>query len=160
MAALGAVAERTSRLKVEITVRLATDMRMAIVASADYLHRCGTPTSAHDLLQHNCITLRLAGSGGLYAWEPKKGERELQQVRVGGQAIFTGAHQMVEAARAGCGPAFVPEDLVWVHLQAGSLRSVLTDWCPVFPGLHPCYPRARQSSRTLALVIDAIRWRG
>jgi len=37
---------------------------------------------------------------------------------------------------------------------------VLTDWCPVFPGLHPCYPRARQSSRTLALVIDAIRWRG
>lgn len=141
-----------------IAVRLAPDMQMTIVGAPGYFDEHSVPTTPQELLQHNCITLRLASSGGLYAWELKNGERETQ-VRVDGQATFNGVYQMLNGALAGCGLAFLPEDLVRPHLQAKRLRSVMEDWCPVFPGLHAYYPSRRQSLRTLALVIDAIRWR-
>lgn len=141
-----------------IAVRLAPDMRQTIVATPDYLDDHGVPATPQDLLQHDCITLRLAGSGSLYAWELKRGARETQ-VRVEGRATFNGVYQMLNGALSGCGLAFLPEDLVRPHLQAGRLRSVMADWCPVFPGLHAYYPSRRRSSRALGLVIDAIRWR-
>jgi len=139
-----------------IAVRLAPDMRMHIVGSPAYLAGCKAPQEPADLLQHNCIALRLASSGGLYAWELKQGSREVQ-ARVTGQAVFNGAYQMLHAAVAGAGLAFLPEDMVAEHLEAGRLVSVMQDWCPVFPGLHAYYPSRRQSSRALSLVIEAIR---
>ncbi|CAN7142088.1 MULTISPECIES: LysR family transcriptional regulator [unclassified Variovorax] len=141
-----------------IAVRLAPDQQMVIVGAPGYLAERGVPATPQELLAHNCITLRLASSGGLYAWELKNGTRELQ-VQVGGQATFNSAYQMLNAALSGCGLAFVPQDLAWPHLQAGRLQVVLQDWCPVFPGLHAYYPSRRQSTRTLALVVDALRYR-
>lgn len=140
-----------------VAARLAPDMRMTIVGSPGYLAARGAPVSPQDLLQHNCITLRLA-SGGVYAWELTNGDREMQ-VRVGGQATFNGVYQMLFAALSGCGLAFVPDDLSRPHVEAGRLARVLEDWCPIFPGLHAYYPSRRQSSRTLALVVDTIRYR-
>ncbi len=139
-----------------IAVRLAPDMPMHIVASPDYVNRWGAPQEPADLLQHNCITLRLASSGGVYAWELCQGERQIQ-ARVSGQATFNGAYQMLNAALAGVGLAFLPQDLVAEHLASGRLVSLMRDWCPVFPGLHAYYPSRRQSSRALRLVIEAIR---
>ncbi|WPB55852.1 LysR family transcriptional regulator [Xylophilus sp. GOD-11R] len=141
-----------------IAVRLAPDLKQTIVAAPGYLAAHGVPLTPQDLAQHSCIGLRLASSGGLYAWELEKEGREMQ-VRISGQTVFNGAYQMLNAALSGCGLAFLPEDLTLPYLQAGRLQSVLADWCPVFPGLHAYYPSRRQSSRALGLVIDAIRWR-
>ena len=141
-----------------IAVRLAPDQQMVIAGAPGYLAERGVPATPQELLAHNCIALRLAG-GGLYAWELKNGDRELQ-VRVGGQATFNSAYQMLSAALSGCGLAFLPQELAWPHLQAGRLQAVLGDWCPVFPGLHAYYPSQRQSTRALTLVIDALRYRG
>jgi DNA-binding transcriptional LysR family regulator len=141
-----------------IAVRLAPDQQMMIVGAPGYLAERGVPATPQELLAHNCITLRLASSGSLYAWELKSGVRELQ-VRVGGQATFNSAYQMLNAALSGCGLAFVPQDLARPHLQTGRLQAVLQDWCPVFPGLHAYYPSRRQTTRTQALVIDALRYR-
>lgn len=139
-----------------VAVRLMPDQRMLIVGAPDYLAAHGAPATPQELLAHNCITLRLASSGSLYAWELKNGARELQ-VNVSGQATFHSVYQMLNAALSGCGLAFVPQDLVEPHLEAGRLQAVLQDWAPVFPGLHACYPSRRQSTRTLALVVDALR---
>ena len=142
-----------------IAVRIAPDMRQTIVGTADYVKARGTPQTPQDLLKHNCITLRLASSGGVYAWELKNAGRETQ-VRVDGQATFNGAYQMLGAALSGCGLAFLPQDMVHPHLKAKRLVSVMEDWCPTFPGLHAYYPSRRQSSRTLRLVIGAVRLPG
>lgn len=139
-----------------IAVRLAPDMRMHVVGSPGYFAGCSVPQEPADLLQHNCIALRLASSGGLYAWELKQGPREVQ-ARVSGQAVFNSAYQMLHAAVAGAGLAFLPEDMVAEHLVAGRLVSVMQNWCPTFPGLHAYYPSRRQSARALSLVIEAIR---
>jgi DNA-binding transcriptional LysR family regulator len=141
-----------------IAVRIGPDLKMAIVASPDYLAKHKAPKSPQDLLNHNCITLRLTSSGGLYAWELKKGDHELQ-VRVDGQLTFNAVPQMLNAALGGFGLAFMPEDAALPYLRAGQLKSVLKEWCPVFPGYHAFYPSRRQSSRALGLVIDALRYR-
>jgi DNA-binding transcriptional LysR family regulator len=142
-----------------IAVRIGPDVKMAIVGSPEYFSSQKAPRTPQDLLKHNCITLRLTSSGGLYAWELKKGEHELQ-VRVDGQLTFNAVPQMLNAALDGRGLAFLPENVALPFIREGRLKSVLKDWCPVFPGYHAFYPSRRQSSRALALVIDALRYRG
>jgi DNA-binding transcriptional LysR family regulator len=141
-----------------IAVRIGPDVTMVIVGSPGYLARQAPPKKPQDLLAHNCITLRLPTRGGLYAWELKKGKRELQ-VRVDGQLTCNGVYQMIAAAVSGAGLAFVPEELAREHMAAGRLQRVLADWCPTFPGLHIFYASRRESSRAMAVVVDALRYR-
>jgi DNA-binding transcriptional LysR family regulator len=141
-----------------IAVRIGPDVSMAIVGSPAYLARGPLPKTPQDLLAHNCITLRLPTRGGLYAWELKKGKRELQ-VRVDGQLTCNGVYQMINAALSGGGLAFVPEELARQHLAEGRLQRVLADWSPTFPGLHMFYASRRESSRAMAVVVDALRYR-
>jgi DNA-binding transcriptional LysR family regulator len=140
-----------------IAVRIGPDMRSVIVASPDYLTRHPAPLSPQDLVDHNCIALRLAG-GGVYAWELKDGKHELQ-VQVDGQASFNGVYQMLTAALDGCGLAFLPEDLALPHVEAGRLRYVLDNWFPTFPGLHVYYSSRRPPSRALNLVLETLCYR-
>ncbi len=142
-----------------ITVRLTADVPMRIVGAPAYFARRPAPTSLHELMQHNCINLRLASSGGLYAWELLHDGQPIE-ARVRGQAVFTNVHHMLAAALDGVGVTFLPESLVAPHVAAGRLVSVMEDWCPSFPGLHAYYPSRRHSSRALGLVIDALRYPG
>ncbi|MFM0205080.1 LysR family transcriptional regulator [Paraburkholderia fungorum] len=141
-----------------IAVRIAPDMRMAIVGSPAYLEKRALPKKPQDLTAHNCINLRLPTLGGFYPWELKKGNRQVQ-VRVEGQFAFNGTYQMLDAALAGHGLAYVPADLVLTHVTTGRLIWVLEDWCPTFPGLHAYYASRREFSRAMTVVIDAIRYR-
>jgi DNA-binding transcriptional LysR family regulator len=142
-----------------IAVRIAPDLKMAIVGSPEYLAKHKAPKSPQDLLKHDCITLRLTSAGGLYAWELGR-DGEALSVRVDGQLTFNTVPQMLNAALAGLGLAFIPQDVTLPYVRAGALKSVLKDWCPEFPGYHAFYPSRRQSSRALGLVIDALRYRG
>ncbi len=76
-----------------------------------------------------------------------------------GQLTFNGTYQMLAAALDGCGIAYIPEDLAQEYVAAGSLCWVLQEWFPTFAGLHIYYPSRRESSRALALVVDALRYR-
>src|SRR5215471_9401112 len=141
-----------------IAVRIGPDMRMAVVGAPSYLKRRPEPRRPQDLLAHNCINLRLPTLGNVYAWEFEKGSRELR-VRVEGQLTFNGTAQLLNAALAGCGLAYVPEGLVQAHIVKGRLRRLLADWCPPYSGYHLFYPSRRQSSAAFALVVDALRHR-
>src|SRR5438309_1645322 len=141
-----------------IAVRIGPDMRMAVVGTPSYFAKRSPPKKPQDLTDHNCINLRLPTYGGLYAWEFEKGERELK-VRVEGQLVLNGTTQMLNAALAALGLAYVPQDLAQPHLDTGLLTRVLEDWCPPFPGYHLYYPSRRQSSPAFALLVDALRYR-
>src|SRR6267154_1755352 len=93
-----------------IAVRIGPDMRMAVVGAPAYFAKRSLPKKPQDLTDHNCINLRLPTYGGLYAWEFEKSGRELK-VRVEGQLIFNGTAQMLNAALAGFGLAYVAEGL-------------------------------------------------
>jgi DNA-binding transcriptional LysR family regulator len=141
-----------------IAVRIAPDRRMVIVGSPWYFRQHPVPTTPQQLTGHSCINLRLPTSGGILAWELRKGRRELQ-VRVEGQLTFSSVFQTLDAALAGYGLTYVPEDMVEAHLASGRLQQVLNDWSPTFPGHHAYYASRRQSSRALTVVIEALRHR-
>jgi DNA-binding transcriptional LysR family regulator len=141
-----------------VAVRLTADVPMTIVGSPRYFETHKVPVSVQDLTRHNCITLRLSGSGGIYAWELRHDGRDVE-ARVSGQVTCNGAYQMLNAALSGYGLAFLPEELTQPCVDAGRLRRVMDDWCPAFPGLHAYYPSHRNSSRAMRLVIDAIRYK-
>ena len=124
-----------------------------------YFAKRSPPEKPQDLTDHNCINLRLPTYGGLYAWEFEKDNRELK-VRVDGQLIFNSLTQRLDAALAGFGLAYMPEDVAQPYLVQGRLTRVLEDWCPPFPGYHLYYPSRRQSSPAFALLVDALRYRG
>jgi len=109
-----------------IAVRIGPDLRTAIVGSPSYFETRSEPKRPQDLIGHNCINLRLPTYGGLYAWEFEKEGRALK-VHVEGQLVFNGTFQMLNAALAGFGLAYVPEDVAYPHLAKGRLRRVLED---------------------------------
>jgi len=141
-----------------IAVRIGPDIRMAVVGSPSYFENRSAPKKPQDLTEHSCINFRQPTSGGLYAWELEKGNRQLK-VRVEGQLVLNGTPQILEAAIAGLGLAYLPEDLALPHLAGGRLRRVLDDWCPPYAGYHLYYPSRRQSLPAFALLVDALRHR-
>jgi DNA-binding transcriptional LysR family regulator len=141
-----------------IAARIGPDMRMAVVGAPSYFKRKPAPKSPQDLIGHNCINLRLPVHGGVYAWEFAKGGRELR-VRVEGQLTFNATSQILNAAIAGSGLAYVPETMAQRYLAKGRLKRVLEDWCLPYSGYHLFYPSRRQSSAAFGLVLDALRYR-
>jgi DNA-binding transcriptional LysR family regulator len=141
-----------------IAVRIAPDLRMAVVGAPAYLAGQPLPTTPHDLTEHRCINLRLPTHGGLYVWEFKKDGQEIN-VRVEGQTVFNNTFLMLQAALDGMGLAYVPLDIVQPHIDAGRLEPVLEEWWPLFPGYHLYYASRRQLPPALALVIETMRWR-
>lgn len=140
-----------------IAVRIAPDMRMAVIGAPSYFKDRSEPEKPQDLIGHNCIALRLP-HGGLYAWEFEKSGRELR-VRVEGQLVLNTTAQMLNAALAGFGLAYVPEGMAKPYIARGRLKRVLEEWCLPYPGYHLWYPSRRQSSAAFALLVDALRYR-
>ena len=141
-----------------IAVRIAPDLRMAVVGAPSYFAKRPRPRTPQDLTSHTCLNLRLPTHGGLYAWEFEKGGRELR-VRVEGQLAFNAATLILNAAQAGLGLAYLPEEQVRTHLGEGRLVRVLADWCPPFSGYHLYYPSRRQHAPAFALLVEALRYR-
>ncbi len=139
-----------------IAVRISPDIRMAVVGTPSYFARYSIPQTPQDLTHHNCINLRFPTYGGLFPWEFEKHGRELK-VRVEGQYIFNNIALRLNAALAGSGLAYMPEDLVQEHLAQGTLIRVLEDWCAPFSGYHLYYPNRRHASPAFLLVINALR---
>jgi DNA-binding transcriptional LysR family regulator len=141
-----------------VAVRIGPDQRMAVVGAPSYFATRPRPKLPQDLLGHDCINLRLPTLGGLYAWEFEKGRRALH-LRVEGQLVFNSGAGMLDAATAGFGLAYLPEDRVRGHLADGRLIRVLADWCPPFAGYHLYYPSQRQPTAAFSLLVDALRYR-
>ncbi|HCR3980944.1 TPA: LysR family transcriptional regulator [Kluyvera ascorbata] len=140
-----------------IAVRIGPDMRMAVVGSPGYFAHHGIPQTPHDLQHHRCINMRLPTRGGLYAWEFERNGEPLR-VRVEGQLTLNSLPQRIEAAEAGLGLAYVPEDTIVDGVAAGRLQHVLADWCAPFAGYSLYYPSRRQHTAAFALLVDALRY--
>lgn len=140
-----------------IAVRISPDARMVAVATPKYFSTCPPPSSPKDLTAHRCINLRLVTARALYAWEFQKGA-EVIRAKVEGQLTFNSVNAILQATLDGFGIGFLPEDMVVLHIAAGSLLQVLDDWCQPFPGLHLYYPSRRQTSPAFRIILDALRY--
>ncbi|TAI98309.1 LysR family transcriptional regulator [Pectobacterium versatile] len=142
-----------------IAVPIGQPLRMAAVASPDYFAKHPIPNTPHELTQHQCINQRMVTSGGLYVWDFDQDGGDLN-VRVDGQLTFNTSEHIVEAALAGFGIAFLPEEEFSPHIEEGRLIRVLEPWCAPFSGYYLYYPSRKQPSPAFSLVVDALRESG
>ena len=141
-----------------VAVRIGPDVSYAVVGSPDYIARHSIPRSPQDLMNHNCVNLRLPTSGALYAWEFAENGREFS-VRVDGQLTLNNIGPAIDAALDGVGFTYAPKDLIGRYVESGQLREVLTDWCPTFQGYHLYYPSRRNPSPAFAAFVEAFKQR-
>ena len=141
-----------------VAVRVGPDLRSAVVGAPAYFAGRTIPRTPRELTAHDCINLRLPTQGGLYAWEFERAGQALR-ARVEGRFTCNGTLPMLEAALAGFGLAYLPEDDAAPHVDNGQLLRVLKDWCPPYAGYHLYYPSRRHPTAAFTLLVDALRRR-
>ena len=142
-----------------IAVRIGPDIRFALVGAPSYFAKRRRPRRRRTWSATTASTCACRPMAACTPGSSSKAGRELK-VRVDGQLVFNGIFQVLNAALAGFGLAYVPEDLAQPHIAEGRLKRVLEDWCPPLPGYHLYYPSRRQPSPAFALLVDALRYRG
>ncbi|RMQ51043.1 LysR family transcriptional regulator [Pseudomonas cichorii] len=139
-----------------IAVRISPDVRFTVVGTKTYFAKYPIPQTPGDLISHNCINIRFSTHGGLWPWEFERDGNQLN-VRVDGQLIYNNIYEVLDAAIAGLGLAYVPEDLANAYIRSGHFIQCLQDWCPLWSGFHLYYPSRRQPSGAMSLLIAALR---
>ncbi|MFM0206545.1 LysR family transcriptional regulator [Paraburkholderia sediminicola] len=128
-----------------------------IVASHDYLARCGTPQTPQALDAHEC--LRVAYGGGYrtrQVWTFRRDSVE-QRVEVRGHLLSNSLDLLLEAVIAGRGIALLPEWLVGAEVRAGRLMRLFENFdASPHQGdavVYAAYlPNRRHSSKVRSLV--------
>ena len=142
-----------------IAVPLGGPITVAVVASPEYLRRVAAPRHPNDLVRHNCIRFRFAGTGAIHKWEFQVDER-IVEFEVKGNLTISDTVFSVDAALEGVGLAYTFEQLARPHIKAKRLKRVLTPFSPTFPGFYLYYPtRRNQSTKLKALIAYASRQR-
>jgi DNA-binding transcriptional LysR family regulator len=139
-----------------VQVRLTEAFRFVVVGAPSYLEKRGAPQRPEDLLEHECIGLRLSSTGALYAWEFERGRRTWRVPVRGGLIASDGALRLT-LARRGMGLAYVDEPSVAEAIRAGSLRCVLDAYAAHVPGFFLYYPSRAQRSPALRLFVETAR---
>jgi DNA-binding transcriptional LysR family regulator len=64
-----------------IAVRIGPDMRMVVVGAPSYFATHGAPRTPRELIDHNCINLRLPTRGGLVRLGIREGQTSTEGTR-------------------------------------------------------------------------------
>ncbi|WP_322049525.1 LysR family transcriptional regulator [Paraburkholderia sp. J67] len=138
-----------------VAIRFGPDLRFVAVASPGYLAEHPAPKAPHDLLAHRCIRFRFE-SGAIYRWDLEHRGKSTT-LDVDGPLTLGNLNLMVEAALAGIGVAWVPEDLVAEPIREGRLVALLSQWSPSMEGVCLYYPANRHPPTALRLFAQAVR---
>jgi DNA-binding transcriptional LysR family regulator len=140
-----------------VAIPLGPPLRTAIVATPGYFAKHPAPKTPRDLAAHDCIQMRFT-NGSRYAWEFERNGKELE-VETRGSLTLSDQVEILEAALAGLGLAYLFESQVEPWLQQGRLVRVLEAWCPPYSGFFLYYPSRRHLPPVLKAFVDFVRRR-
>jgi DNA-binding transcriptional LysR family regulator len=128
-------------------------IRRVVVASSDYLLRCGIPKQPKDLLAHNCV--RFIGASGHW-WTFRENDKTFN-LSVDGNLDCNHAAAAVDACVAGVGVGMFISYQVAPHLADKTLEILLEDYETPPRPLHVIYPHARLLPARTRLFIEWIK---
>ena len=109
-----------------------------MVATPSYLARRGTPGSAVDLAQHDCVIY--SSVQGDDRWSLKTAAGERLSVQVKGSLRSNNLSAVLAAARAGMGLAVLPWYVARESLADGTVQQVLADYSLPEQEIHAVFP--------------------
>lgn len=121
-----------------------------LLASPDYLARCGRPDSPAELVDHACIVY---DNQTRWNFESEHGR---QSIEVGDGLRINDADSIVELARAGLGIAQVPDWMINGDFAAHGLVPLLPDYYPIPKPISIVYPQTRFLSSRARCFIDLV----
>ena len=131
--------------------RKIADLQRVICASPSYLARRGTPRTAADLKDHDCVVV---STPGLSRW-PFKGRGGVDVVDVHPRLVTDDAVAALRLALAGAGIVRLADVVVGESLRKGDLVALLGDVHHVEPfPLAAVYPAGRNRLPRVAVFID------
>ncbi|SAL45893.1 LysR family transcriptional regulator [Caballeronia peredens] len=141
-----------------LVVRKLADNPREVVASPDYLARCGTPVAPEELAGHECLRFAYGGSHrARQEWTFRRAAGADARVEVHGHLLSNNIDMLLEATRAGRGIALLPAWLVDADVRDGRLVRLFEhhEATPhdIDAIVYAAFlPNRRQSSKVRALV--------
>lgn len=137
-----------------LKARKLVNLHKILCASPEYLAERGTPQSIEDLNQHDVLLYRRADY--THTWQMVDPTGQIIDVPLRSRLSFDDLDTIAYAAHAGMGLAWLPEWLVYPHLQTGRLVAVLEDISSLDYETHALWPDTPHMPLRLRLAIDAL----
>lgn len=137
-----------------VACKLTTTATM-LVASPDYVRRCGAPACPEDLANHNCLTYTLVPKPNEWTLTSPPGERTT--VAVSGSFQSNTGIALRSAALAGTGIATSASFIVHADLVRGDLVPILPDYRMAPRDMYAVYPHNRHLSPKVRAFVDFAR---
>lgn len=119
------------------------------VASPDYIKAHGAPETLEDLLNHEALMQ------GTESWKFMDGKK-IVTVNPQGRFKADNGTALVAAAVAGLGVAYLPNGLMYEHLESGALVPVLKDY-PIPPaGAYVVRPPGQHPARKIRVLTELL----
>lgn len=132
-------------------VKLA-DFSQHVVASPEYLRRCGTPKSPGQLAQHQWISLSLLPTP--LTWKFTHDDGRVATVHMASRMQVDSPSVLRALAEAGAGLTALETLTVQSALDAGTLVKVLPRWRLPDGGIHAVLPPGRHIAPKVRAFID------
>ncbi|WP_295989920.1 LysR family transcriptional regulator [Rugamonas sp.] len=138
-----------------MTARRIAQGRRSVLATPEYLLRCGEPRAPAELAAHAAIVYDRLGGGG--SWSFQQGETEVSVV-VTGRVRVSAAEGVREAVLANMGLVVTSDWMFAPELANGKVRRVMEDWTLAPIDLWAVYPSGRKASakaRAFTAFVEA-----
>lgn len=136
-----------------LSARKLGHFRTVVVASPEYLARCGEPQTPADLTRHACLQYRFPSSGKLERWVMRGNEAE-NELALPATMVCNNIETRVCFALRGLGIAWLPDFAIREALEEGALREVLADYASHTGVVHLLWPASKHPSPKLRVLID------
>ena len=139
-----------------VSMPISAPLKMALVASPDYLTQHGSPKNIDDLQQHRLIGIKLSAEHGTeMQWEFKY-KKELITFTPKSQFSINN-HLRLQAVSDGLGIAWIAHMSVADALNSGHLVELLPEYAMTYEPLYLYYPSRRGHSNVFKLIVDALK---
>jgi DNA-binding transcriptional LysR family regulator len=139
-----------------VAVRLTPEIAWSVVGAPRYFEGRERPKVPEDLVRHEALHYRFAGSGALHRWSFRRGKRDFL-VETKGGLVLNDRQMLVDCAVEGLGLAFVSTQESRRAVAQGLLETFLQPYIPVDSGLYLYFPERSQSQLKLRVFIDMAR---
>ena len=148
--------------RIDLAIRITNDLsqnavakhlgecRSVICAAPSYIERKGTPSSAQDLVYHNCLSFSYFGRT---AWT-FDGPNGSESIAIQGNVSANTSEALLAATMKGCGISLQPVPIVQSMIDEGKLVELLSDWKPQTLGVYAIYETRKQITPLLRAFID------
>ena len=139
----------------DVIARKVLESEAILVASPEYLRRRGAPQQPQELVQHDCLRLKMPHIRPR-VWQMWCPDNAAQPTEVDIQPVLLGNHtdSLLRAAMDGAGIFSVAVDLVAPYLMRGELVRVLAPWITGRLSMYAAVPTRKFMPHRTRVFLD------